>query len=143
MLDHHVPVGLGVDGSASNDSSHLLGEARQAFLMARVRDEDAAALTAREALDLATRGGARVLGRDDIGYLAPNMSADFITVNLDRLGLTGTCYDPVAALIFCHIDRVDYSFINGRKVLGPEGLFTIDLSNTLRKHRETAEKLCA
>ncbi len=143
MLNHQVPVGLGVDGSASNDTSHLLGEARQAFLMARVRAEDASALTAREALELGTRGGARVLGRDDIGYLAPAMAADFITVDLDRLALSGTAYDPVAALIFCHIDRVDYSFINGREVLNPEGLLTLDLPNTLIQHRQIAEGLAA
>ena len=141
MLNHQVPVGLGVDGSASNDTSHLLGEARQAFLMARVREENASALTAREALELATRGGARVLGRDDIGYLAPSMAADFITIDLDRLALSGTVYDPVAALIFCHIDRVDYSFINGQEVLSPEGLLTVDLRKTLLKHREIAQGL--
>jgi 8-oxoguanine deaminase len=143
MLNHQVPVGLGVDGSASNDTSHLLAEARQAFLMARVREEDASALTARDALALATRGGARVLGRDDIGYLAPDMAADFITVDLDRLALSGTSYDPVAALIFCHIDRVDYSFINGREVLSPEGLFTVDLPSTLIKHRQISMGLAA
>ncbi|MGF1569631.1 MAG: 8-oxoguanine deaminase [Nodosilinea sp.] len=141
MLDHRVPVGLGVDGSASNDGSHLLGEARQAFLMARVREQDAAALTAREALEIATRGGARVLGRDDIGQLAAGMAADFVTVNLDRLSLTGTCYDPVAALIFCPIDRVDYSFINGREVLNPDGLLTLDLGGMVQKHMHIAQQL--
>ena len=141
MLHHQVPVGLGVDGSASNDTSHLLGEARQAFLMARVREEDASALTAREALELGTRGGARVLGRDDIGHLAPAMAADFIAIDLDRLSLSGAAYDPVAALIFCHIDRVDYSFISGQEVLNPEGLLTFDLPNTLFKHRQIAEQL--
>jgi 8-oxoguanine deaminase len=143
MLNHQVPVGLGVDGSASNDTSHLLGEARQAFLMARVREQDASALTARDALALATRGGARVLGRTDIGYLAPEMAADFITVDVDRLALSGTCYDPVAALIFCHVDRVDYSFINGREVLNPEGLFTVDLHKILMKHRQIAMGLAS
>ncbi|NJL45700.1 MAG: 8-oxoguanine deaminase [Leptolyngbyaceae cyanobacterium SM2_3_12] len=143
MLDHNVPVGLGVDGSASNDGSHLLGEARLAFLMARVREENASALTAREALRIATRGGAKVLGRDDIGCLAPSMAADFITVNLDRLGLSGTCYDPVAALIFCPIDRVDYSFINGQAVLNPQGLVTLDLATTVQKHGQIARQLAA
>jgi len=143
MLDHQVPVGLGVDGSASNDTSHLLGEARQAFLMARVREQNASALTAREALELATRGGARVLGRDDIGALAANMAADFVTVDMDRLALSGTCYDPVAALIFCHIDRVDYSFIHGQEVLSPEGLLTLDLSKTLLSHQHMAQGLAS
>jgi 8-oxoguanine deaminase len=143
LLDHNVPVGLGVDGSASNDGSHLLAEARQAFLMARVREEDAGALTAREALEIATRGGAKVLGRSDIGHLAPGMAADFVTVNLDRLGLAGTAYDPVAALIFCTIDRVDYSFIHGREVLNPEGLLTLDLPVVLEKHGAVARSLAA
>lgn len=141
MLDHRVPVGLGVDGSASNDGGHLLAEARQAFLMARVREENAAALTAREALELATLGGARVLGRDDIGSLAPGMAADFVAVSLDRLALSGTGHDPVAALIFCPIDRVDYSFINGREVLNPDGLLTLDGGDLLRRHQAIAQHL--
>nr|WP_206070060.1 8-oxoguanine deaminase [Nodosilinea sp. P-1105] len=141
MLDCGVPVGLGVDGSASNDGSHLLAEARQAFLMARVREETASALTARQALGIATRGGARVLGRQDIGQLAPGMAADFVALDLDRLGLSGTVFDPVAALIFCPIDRVDYSFINGRQVLAPEGLLTLDLPQTVQRHRQMAQRL--
>ncbi len=141
MLNHNVPVGLGVDGSASNDGSHLLGEARLAFLMARVREEDASALTAREALELATLGGARVLGRDDIGALAPGMAADFVAVNLDRLTLSGTAYDPVAALIFCPIDRVDYSVIHGKEVLSPDGLLTLDGTALLRRHQALAQQL--
>jgi 8-oxoguanine deaminase len=143
MLDHHVPVGLGVDGSASNDGSHLLNEARQAFLMARVRDENPAALTAREALEIATRGGARVLGRDDIGALAPGMAADFITIDTDRLALSGSCFDPVAALIFCIIARVDYCFINGREVLNPDGLVTLDQGQLVRTHQRLARDLLA
>jgi 8-oxoguanine deaminase len=141
LLNHKVPVGLGVDGSASNDGSHLLAEARLAFLMARVREEDASALTAREALELATLGGARVLGRDDIGYLAPGMAADFVTVDLNRLTLSGSAYDPVAALIFCPIDRVDYSFINGQEVLNPQGLVTLDATDLLQKHQAIAQQL--
>ncbi|NJL49655.1 MAG: 8-oxoguanine deaminase [Leptolyngbyaceae cyanobacterium SM2_5_2] len=141
MLNHQVPVGLGVDGSASNDGSHLLAEARLAFLMARVREEEAAALTAREALELATLGGARVLGRDDIGSLAPGMAADFVAVNLDRLTLSGTVYDPVAALIFCPIDRVDYSVINGKEVLNPHGLVTLKLPHLLQRHQTIAQHL--
>lgn len=143
MLDQNVPVGLGVDGSASNDGSHLLAEARQAFLMARVREENPAALTAREALEIATRGGAKVLGRTDIGHLAPGMAADFVTVNLDRLALSGTTHDPVAALIFCMVDRVDYSFIHGKEVLNPEGLLTLDLPVVLEKHGAVARSLAA
>ena len=141
LLNHNVPVGLGVDGAASNDSSHLLQEARMAMLLARVRAEDAAALTAREALHLATRGGARVLGRDDIGSLAPGMAADFIAVNLDQLALSGAAHDPVAALMFCAIPQVDYSFINGRRIVDRGHLTTLELPTLLERHRKLAQQL--
>jgi cytosine/adenosine deaminase-related metal-dependent hydrolase len=141
MLDHRVPVGLGVDGSASNDSSHLLQEARTALLMARVRDENPAALTAREALEIATRGGARVLGRDDIGILAPGMAADFIAVNLDQPAFAGASHDWVAALVLCQVARVDYSFINGRKVVDQGQLTTLDLPKVIERHEAIAQKL--
>ena len=127
MLNANVPVGLGVDGAASNDATNLFHEARQAFLLARVRDENAAVMTARDALEIATRGGAKVLGRDDVGYLALGMAADFIAVNLDKPGFVGTQQDPVAALIYCQTDRVDYSFINGKKVVDRSQLLTIEL----------------
>ena len=143
MLNHHVPVGLGVDGSASNDTGHLMQEARMAMLVARVRDEDPAALTAREALTIATKGGARVLGRDDIGVLAPGMAADFIAINLDRVSFAGALHDPVAALMFCNVDKVDYSFINGRRIVDNGILTTIDLPKLVNTHNQTAEKLLA
>ncbi|MFM9080665.1 MAG: 8-oxoguanine deaminase [Opitutaceae bacterium] len=101
MVRAGVPVGLGVDGAASNDASNLLHETRAACLVARVRDEDASAMTAREALELATRGGARVLGRDDLGSLAPGMCADFIAIDLDRAGFAGAQADTVAAIVLC------------------------------------------
>ncbi|MDB9528876.1 8-oxoguanine deaminase [Oscillatoria sp. CS-180] len=138
MLNHNVPVGLGVDGSASNDGSHLMEEARLAMLAARVRDEDPGALTARDALLIATRGGAKVLGRDDIGVLAPGMAADFIAINLDRLSFAGALHDPVAALLFCHVDKVDYSFINGRRVVDQGRLTTLDLPKLLEAHNRAA-----
>ncbi|MDX2100245.1 MAG: 8-oxoguanine deaminase [Leptolyngbyaceae cyanobacterium bins.59] len=141
MLNHRVPVGLGVDGSASNDTSNLLSEARTAFLMARVRELDASAMTAREALELATLGGARVLGRDDIGCLAPGMSADFIAINFDRPEFAGALHDPVAAMIFCQVNTVDYSFINGRKVVDQGRLTTIELETLVEKHNQLAYQL--
>ena len=122
-----VPVGLGTDGAASNDATNLFQEARQAFLSARIRDLDAAAMTARQALEMATLGGARVLGRDDIGCLAPGMAADFICIDLDRPSLAGALQDPVAALVLCDVGRVDYSFINGRRVIDGGRLTSAEL----------------
>ncbi|MEE3716507.1 8-oxoguanine deaminase [Tumidithrix elongata RA019] len=141
MLNHQVPVGLGVDGSASNDSSNLLNEVRTAFLMARVRELDANAMTARDVLELATLGGAKVLGRDDIGYLAPGMSADFIAIDLDRIELAGSHHDPVASVVFCQVNKVDYSFINGRKVVDRGRLTTIELETLIEKHHKLAHQL--
>ncbi|GAP96053.1 8-oxoguanine deaminase [Leptolyngbya sp. NIES-2104] len=141
MLSHRVPVGLGVDGSASNDTSNLLNEARTAFLMARVRELDASAMTAREALELATLGGAKVLGRDDIGSFAPGMSADLIAINLDRLEFAGALHDPVAAMIFCQVNTVDYSFINGRRVVDQGRVTTIDVEKLIETHNQIAQQL--
>ncbi|MGB3668639.1 MAG: 8-oxoguanine deaminase [Phormidesmis sp.] len=137
MLTQGVPVGIGVDGAASNDGSNFLQEARTAFLLARVRDQDAAAITARETLEVATRGGARVLGRDDIGYLAPGMSADFVAFDIDTPELVGSHHDVVAALIFCQPRGVAYSFIDGKKVIDQGQLLTVDL----RKLVETCNRL--
>jgi cytosine/adenosine deaminase-related metal-dependent hydrolase len=122
-----VPVGLGADGAASNDATNLLHEARQAALIARVRDEDAGAMTAREALEIATLGGAQVLGRNDIGVLRPGACADFIAIDVDRPAFAGAQHDVVAALVLCQIDRVDYSFIHGRRVVDRGRLTTVDL----------------
>ena len=141
MLNHRVPVGLGVDGSASNDASNVMSEARLAFLVARARELDARAMTPREALELATIGGARVLGRDDIGCLAPGMSADFIAINIDRPELAGAHHDPVAALICCQVSAVDYSFINGRKIVDQGQLTTLDLGKVVEKHNRIACEL--
>lgn len=140
MIDAGVPVGLGVDGSASNDAGHLLAEARLAMLLQRVGG-DPAALTAREALALATRGGAAVLGRGDIGQLAPGMSADFIGINLNRVGFAGAWHDPVAALVFCAPANVDLSVINGRVVVRDGQLTTLDLPPVLERHNALARVL--
>ncbi len=138
MLDRGVPVGLGVDGSASNDAGNLLQEARTAFLLARVRDNEAAAMTARQVLEIATLGGARVLGRDDIGSLAPGMAADFIAISLDRPQFAGALHDPVAAVIFCQTHQVDYSFINGKKVVDRGRLTTVELETLVEKTNKLA-----
>jgi len=139
-LDAGVRVGLGVDGSASNDSSHLLAEARMALLLQRVSG-DPAGLSAREALWLATRGGAQVLGRDDIGQLTEGFAADFIGFRLDRLDYAGALHDPLAALVFCTPQRVDLSVINGRVVVEEGHLQTVDLGPVIERHNRIARGL--
>jgi cytosine/adenosine deaminase-related metal-dependent hydrolase len=135
-----VPVGLGVDGSASNDGAHLLGEARQAMLLQRA-GFGPDALTARESLEIATLGGARVLGRDDIGALAPGMAADFAAFDVRTIGFAGAQPDLVAALLFCQPANVAWSAINGRLVVRNGQLATLDLPVLLEKHRKFAREL--
>jgi 8-oxoguanine deaminase len=140
MLDNKVKVGLGVDGSASNDSSHLLSEARQAMLLQRVGGTPSA-LTARQALEIATLGGAAVLGRDDVGALKPGMAADFIAYRMDQLPFAGAQHDPVAALIFCQPGNVDLSVINGRVVVRDGALVKTDLPVLVEQHNAIARRL--
>lgn len=140
-VDAGVPVSIAVDGSASNDSSHLLAEARMALLLQRVRGNPAG-LTAEEVLWIATRGGADVLGRDDVGQLAPGKIADFIALRLDALEYAGgAVHDPLAATVFCHPRHVDLSVINGRVVIEDGQLYTIDLNTTIEKHNNIAKEL--
>jgi cytosine/adenosine deaminase-related metal-dependent hydrolase len=139
-LEAGVKVGLGVDGSASNDSSHLLGEARLALLLQRVRGNPAG-LSAEEALWLATRGGAQMLGRDDVGQLAPGKAADFIGFRLSRLDYAGALHDPLAALVFCTPQNVDLSVINGRVVVEDGHLSTVDLGPIIERHNTIAQDL--
>ncbi len=141
MRQHGVPVGLGVDGSASNDGSHMLGEARQAMLLQRVKEGDPAALTARQALELATLGGASVLRRDDIGSLEPGKCADLIAIRLDRVEYAGALHDPVAAAMFCAPVGVDWSMINGRVVVKDSHLETVDLGPVIEHHNRIAQAM--
>jgi cytosine/adenosine deaminase-related metal-dependent hydrolase len=140
MMDAGVRVGLAVDGSASNDSGHLLAEARQAMLLQRVKS-GASTMSAWESLWLGTRGGASVLGRDDIGALAPGMAADFIGVQMDRLAFAGAQADPMAALLFCTPPTVDLSVINGRIVIREGQLLGLDLAAAVARHNELAQEL--
>ena len=142
MRDAGVPVSLAVDGAASNDSSHLLGEARLALLLQRVAF-GATAMGAREMLEIATLGGAQVLGRDDIGALAPGMAADCISVPLDEIGMAGALHDPLAALLFCHVPRVRHSVVQGRVVVRDGQLLTIDLPRLVERHNRLAAALVA
>jgi cytosine/adenosine deaminase-related metal-dependent hydrolase len=137
MLKAGVHVGLGVDGSASNDAGHLLGEARQAMLLQRVGG-DPAALNARQALELATRGGAQVLGRNDIGALAPGKAADIVGWRLDRLAYAGALHDPVAALVFCQPQNVDLVLVNGRVRVRNGAIVNLDLSALVAEHNARA-----
>ncbi|MGT2505150.1 8-oxoguanine deaminase [Cupriavidus basilensis] len=140
MRDAGVPVGLGVDGSASNDGAHMLGEVRQAMLLQRV-GYGPAAMSAREALEIATLGGARVLGRDDIGALAPGMSADFVAFDMGQVAYAGAGHDPVAALVFCTPGNVATSVINGKVVVRDGELRTVELPRVLARHRGLAREL--
>lgn len=134
-------VGLGVDGSASNDSQHVLEEARMAMLLQRVGG-DPAGITARQALRLATRGGAEVLGRDDIGYLAPGMAADIVGYRVDSLALAGAAvHDPLAALVFCRPPNVDLSIIDGRVRIRDGEFGDLDLPALVARHNALARAL--
>jgi cytosine/adenosine deaminase-related metal-dependent hydrolase len=139
-LDNGVRVGLGVDGSASNDGSHMLNEARQALLLQRVLGE-ADTLKVEEALWLATRGGAAVLKRDDIGQIAPGKAADFIAYDLNRLAYAGAQHDPLAALLFCAPQPVTWSVINGRVVVRDGVLQTIDMPPLVTRHNQISHRL--
>ncbi len=140
LVDAGVRVGLAVDGSASNDSGHMLAEARQAMLLQRVQ-LGATAMSAEDALWLGTRGGAAVLGRDDIGSLSPGMAADFVVIGLERLAFAGAQADPLAALLFCTPPNVDLSVINGRVVVRDGKLLGLDLPATITEHNKLALEL--
>ncbi len=151
MLAAGVEVGLGVDGSASNDGSHMLAEARQAMLLSRLGASLAGAslsgedppplMTARQALELATRGGAAVLGREDIGSLEVGKCADFFAVNLNRLDYAGALHDPIAALVFCAPVRADYTVVGGKFVVKEGHLVNVDLPVLVEKHNAVARRL--
>src|SRR5690606_21214750 len=141
MRDHGVPLGLGVDGSASNDGSHLLAEVRQAMLLQRVLGNPQA-MTAREALEIATVGGAAVLGRDDIGALAPGMAADIVAFDLGNITYAGgAVHDPVAALVFCQPTNVDFAIVNGRLLVEDGRPLHIDLPLLVEQHNRAARAL--
>jgi 8-oxoguanine deaminase len=141
MLDCGVKVSLGVDGSASNDSSHLFAEARMAMLLQRVT-KGGAALSAEEALEMATLGGAKVLGRDDLGSLEPGKAADFVGVELERLEYAGAaCHDPLGTLVMCTPPQVSLSVINGRVVVEGGRIVGFDLERAVARQNELAAEL--
>jgi cytosine/adenosine deaminase-related metal-dependent hydrolase len=141
LLDAGVRVGLGVDGSASNERGDLFLEVKQALLVARARGGPKA-LTARNAIRLGTRGGASVLGRDDIGQLAPGKRADFAVWRTDGLELGGAA-DPVAGLVFAGPHRVDRLYVSGEEVVRDGHLVRGDESEIAREQRRHAERFAA
>ena len=151
MLTAGVKVGLGVDGSASNDGSHMLEETRQAMLASRVRagmmgaslsDEAAPPLMkARTAIEIATRGSAAVLGRTDIGSLEPGNCADFFAINMNSINYAGAVHDPVAALIFCAPKRVDFTVVGGKLIVAEGRMETVDESDLIYKHNALSHQL--
>jgi 8-oxoguanine deaminase len=145
MCDRGVRVGLGVDGSASNDANQLLGEARQAMLLQRVGwpgfESRADRFSAREALELATRGGAAVLGRNDIGSLEPGKAADLVAYRVDGIQHAGAGGDPVAGLLTCAPANAWFSIIDGRMVIEQGEIIGVDLKALVKQHNEQAERL--
>ncbi len=141
LLDAGVRVGLGVDGSASNERGDLFHEVKQALLVARARGGPEA-MTARDALRLATRGGAAVLGRDDIGELAAGKRADLAVWATDRLELGGAD-DLVAGLVFSGPHRVDRLYVGGEAVVRDGTLVRADEAEIAREHRRQAERFAA
>ena len=151
MLKFGVKVGLGVDGSASNDSSHMLAEVRQAMLLSRLgagvagasfsSESSSPLMTARQALELATRGSAAVLGRTDIGSLQVGKCADFFAINLNQIEYSGALHDPVAATVFCSPMRANYTVVGGKYVVKEGQLATIDLPKLVERHNRAAQRL--
>jgi len=139
MRDAGVKVGLGVDGSASNDAGDLISEARQAMLLQRVQN-GADAFSAREALEVATRGGAEVLGRPDCGSLEVGKRADFAVWDVRNLANAGA-WDPVAALVLCGPQRVRDLYVEGRAVVQDGHITGIDMPKTAERARVLAAEL--
>jgi len=160
-LEHGVKVGVGVDGSASNDASNMLVEVRETLLLARLKMglwppegpmtllstsdplREKEWMTAREALEIATRGGAQVLGRSDIGSLEPGKCADFFTLNLNTIDYAGALSDPVAAVVFCAPQRAHYTVVGGRLIVDKGEIATLDIEPVIEEHNHHAAALAA
>ena len=145
MVDQQVRVGLGVDGSASNDGNHMLGEARQAMLLQRVGwpgfESRADRFTAREALELATIGGAQVLRRDDLGVLASGKAADIVAFRVDDLAHAGGLSDAVASLLTCTPGQAWLSVINGRVVVEDGQFLPFELGPVIEAHNRVSKEM--
>ena len=141
LTDAGAPVGIGVDGSASNDASNMILEARQALYLQRLR-YGAEAITPERVLSWATRGSARLLGRSDIGELAVGKQADLALFKLDELRFSGS-HDPLSALILCGADRADRVMIGGQWRVVDGQVEGLDLQELILKHRKAAAQLIA
>jgi cytosine/adenosine deaminase-related metal-dependent hydrolase len=158
-LDAGVKVGLGVDGAASNDGSNLLVEVREAMLLARLKmgllppegprtvlstsDPLRATewMTARQALEIATLGGAAVLGRSDVGSLEPGKCGDFFTLDLNTIGFAGALSDPVAAVVFCAPQPARHTVVGGRPVVRDGRLVTVEIEPVIEEHNRHVKAL--
>jgi 8-oxoguanine deaminase len=140
MRNAGMHVGLGVDGSASNDGAHMMSEVRQAMLLARV-GFGPDAMSARQALQLATRGGAQVLNRNDIGVLKVGMAADIATFDMNQINYAGALHDPVAALVFTGASRAANTMVNGKLVVRDGRLQTVDERLLVAHHNRLAGQL--
>jgi len=140
MLKMGIRVGLGVDGSASNDSSDMLGEVRNCFLLNRLGGS--AAITARESIRLGTEGGARLLGRDDIGSIEPGKTADLVGVRVSTIDRAGAVHDYTASLVLCGCNHtVDLNIVNGKVVVRDGRLLTMDEEEVTRQANLAARRL--
>lgn len=149
--DAGVKVGLGVDGSSSNDCSHLLAEARMAMLLARTLlsenpggppEDKKQWMSARDCLEMATIGGAAVLGRDDIGSLEPGKRADFFSVNTNQVAFAGgSMVDPVASLIFCTPQSAACTVIDGKVIVKDGSIQTLDLPIAIEKLNKASRQM--
>lgn len=140
LLKKGATVGLGVDGSASNNSSNMMNEVRTAMLMQRAV-YGAESLSPTQALEIGILGSAKLLRRDDIGVIAPGMAADIIAVNLERLAFAGGLHDPLAALVLCDFGYVDLSIVNGQIRVRDGQLVGTNLRELIRRHNMLAEDL--
>jgi cytosine/adenosine deaminase-related metal-dependent hydrolase len=162
MIEAGVPIGLGVDGSASNDAAHMVNEARQAMLLARLRkslegpqvnadgktifgcDTAPMEMTARDALRLATRGGAEVLGRKDIGQLTAGYCADMALFDLRSLSFAGgAVHDAIGSLMLCSSAPAAYTVVNGQVVVSEGQLTRVELGRVIERHNNFAMQLAA
>ncbi|OQY26523.1 MAG: 8-oxoguanine deaminase [Candidatus Cloacimonetes bacterium 4572_55] len=142
MLDAGVSVGLGVDGSASNDSSNMLAELRLTLLLHRLNPTNQKGLSAEETIGLATRGGAKLLGREDIGSLEVGKAADLIFIDLNQVGFAGGLSDPVASVVFSpHQYRAHTVVVNGRVVVSEGKLIDFDTKNLISRHNHMSQEI--